>query len=75
MAIVPLQFACAHPVQAVDVDKTPQPACAVCGTRKVRHAQIGPPRFTGVATGPHVTHMNLPALAVTVGLPSEKESA
>lgn len=65
MPVIEVEFACRHR-QGVDSEKTP--ACAVCGeTRVARVINCPPPRFTGCASGPHVTTKALPAIAITVG--------
>lgn len=60
-----LLFRCGHSMR-VDPDKVSSPVCA-CGERQIARALNAPaPRFRGVASGPLVTPVSLPPIAVSL---------
>lgn len=58
-------FRCGH---RHDINPDRAVSCPTCGdTRVARTLHAEPPRFTGVATGPHATTVALPPMAVSLG--------
>ncbi len=57
--MITLVYRCGHKQEVSDDFETP--ICPICGERQVGRVTAPPPRFRGVATGPHCTE------ALTVG--------
>jgi len=61
--MIPVRYACGH-LSAINPDE-PAPPCA-CGERRIARVIAPPPRFRGVASGPHVTSVPLEAIPVNL---------
>lgn len=60
-------FACGHKaaLMAKDTGSVP-PTCGTCGERRVRHTDVRPPNFRGVAQGPSARTEALSALPMAL---------
>ena len=66
-------FRCGHS-QSHDERSQSQPVCTSCGSTFVARVEnVAPPRFRGVARGPHCEFVALPAIAVSLAPTIEKE--
>jgi len=51
--MITVKLACGHGDIQLDPTSENRPTCPTCGERRVRHVVAPPPRFSGLARGPH----------------------
>jgi len=51
--MITAKLACGHGDIQIDPGSENRPVCPMCGERRVRHVIAPPPKFSGLAKGPH----------------------